>query len=376
MSTTQFNFPTIIKFGAGAVKLIPQLLQEQGCKRPLVVTDRSCSKLPFVKKIMEELDNNNLIPSLYCEFEGNPVKTHVDDGTRASREHGADSIVIVGGGAALDVGKTIALMTNHPGDVFDYEDGKSDGRPVDQSFPFMVAVPTTAGTGSEVGRASVISEDDTKKKRIIFDPKMLPNVVVADPELTFGLPATITAATGFDALTHNIEAYLAKGFHPICDGIALEGVKLVATHLEKAVNEPNNLEARSGMLMASMMGAIAFQKGLGLTHSAAHSLSTVYDTHHGLANALMLKACMIFNRESCPERIEALGLAAGLKSADDFIDWIGSFQNAVGLPTGLKELKIEITDQLLDTAFADPCHPLGPREVSRDDFKKLYEDSM
>jgi hypothetical protein len=376
MPITQFNFPTIIKFGEGAIRLTASTLSEQGLKRPLVVTDRAVAELPFLKSLVEDMEANELIPSVYADFSGNPIKSHVDLGAKAARDHGADAIVIVGGGAALDVGKVIALMTNHPGDLFDYEDGKPDARPVDQHIPFMIAVPTTSGTGSEVGRASVISVDDTKEKKIIFDPKLLPPLVLADPGLTFGLPAGVTAATGFDALTHNIEAYLAKGFHPICDGIALEGIRLVSQHLLKAVKEPTNLEARSGMMMASMMGAIAFQKGLGLTHSAAHALSTVYDLHHGLANAMMLKASMEFNYDAVPDRFDNMAKSVGVKDGIEFLQWIERFKIEVGLGDGLAAHNVEITDRLLDVAEADPCHPLGPKSVSRATFQSLYEKSM
>jgi alcohol dehydrogenase class IV len=273
-------------------------------------------------------------------------------------------------------------MVNHPGQLFDYEDGKPDARPVDQPIPFMIAIPTTAGTGSEVGRSSVVGDDKTHAKKIIFDPKLLPPLVLADPELTFGLPPAVTAATGFDALTHCIEAYLSKGYHPICDGIALEGVRQVSRHLAKAVHNGKDLEARSGMLIASMMGAIAFQKGLGVTHSCAHALSTVHDTHHGLANALMVEPCMEFNLEAVPERMARLGQAAGVKATDDaalasgFIKWLGALRKEVGLPSGLKAAGIKDTAACLDIAMADPCHPSNPRAVTRADFEKLYARAL
>ena len=224
----------------------------------------------------------------------------------------------------------------------------------------------------------MVSDDHTHAKKIIFDPKLLPPLVLADPELTYGLPPAVTAAVGFDALTHNIEAFLAKGNHPIADGIALEGVRLCALHLAKAVKSPKDYEARAGMQQASMMGAIAFQKGLGVTHSCAHALSTVYDTHHGLANALMLTACMEFNLPVAQDRLARLGQVVGVKSLDQaalakgFIDWLTALKKEVGLPSGLAAVGAKTTDALLDFAVADPCHGSNPRPVTRADFVQLY----
>ncbi len=382
MSIVQFNYPTKIKFGAGAVKLAPEALKAAGKKRPMVVTDKGLVDLPMVKDLVSSLKKAGLEPGLFGGVHGNPVESQVKDGVAAFKEHKADSLVILGGGAPLDVGKAIALMVNHPGKLFDYEDGKPDARPVDKDIPYMIGIPTTSGTGSEVGRSSVVGDDVTKAKKIIFDPKLLIPLVLADPELTYGLPAAVTAAVGFDALTHNIEAYLAKGYHPMADGIALEGVRLVAKYLPKAVHDPKNLEARGGMLMASMMGAAAFQKGLGVTHSCAHALSTVHDTHHGLANALMLEACMEFNLEVVPERLAMLGQAAGVRAKDDsglakgFIKWIGALKKETGIPAGLKAAGIKDFAKCLDIAVADACHPSNPRPVTRADFEKLYKSSL
>ena len=378
MAIVQFNFPTIIKFGPGAVRLAPEALKQRGLRRPLLVTDRTLQALPMVTGLAAALSDGGLIPAIYAGVFGNPTESQVKGGVSAYHEHGADSLVIIGGGAPLDVGKAVALMVNHPGQLFDYEDGKPDARPVDQPIPFMIAVPTTAGTGSEVGRSSVVGDDKTHAKKIIFDPKLLPPLVLADPELTVGLPPAVTAATGFDALTHCVEAYLAKGFHPICDGIALEGVRLVARHLKTAVRDGKNLDARGGMLAASMMGAIAFQKGLGVTHSCAHALSTVYDTHHGLANALMLEACLEFNMEVTQASMARLGQAAGVKALEEkdlaqgFLKWIVQLRKDVGITGGLKGAGVTDVTKLLDVAVADPCHGSNPRPVTRDDFAKLY----
>jgi alcohol dehydrogenase class IV len=380
-SVVQFNFPTTIKFGPGAVKLAPDALKRRGHTRPLIVTDQTLAGLPMIANLNKTLTESGLIPAVYAGVHGNPVESQVTKGVAAYHEHGADSIVIIGGGASLDVGKVIGLMANHPGRLFDYEDGKPDARPVDQPIPFMIAIPTTSGTGSEVGRSSVVSDDTTHAKKIIFDPRLLCPLVLADPELTVGLPPAVTAATGFDALTHCVEAFLAKGFHPIADGIALEGVHYVAKHLVSAVKRPSDLTARGGMLMASMMGAIAFQKGLGVTHSCAHALSTVFDTHHGLANALMLEACLEFNREAVPERLARLGIAAGLVGHTDdmakgFIKWVAQLKKEIGLPASLSAAGIKDTAKCVDVAFADPCHPSNPRPVGRADIEALYRAAL
>ncbi|SMF78218.1 iron-containing alcohol dehydrogenase [Pseudobacteriovorax antillogorgiicola] len=372
---TQFNFPTTVRFGSGAIAELPASLLDR-FQRPLIVTDRVIAKLPFLVDTCAQLKERGFSVEVYSDMGGNPVESDVTGGVDAFKKYQADCIVMIGGGATMDVGKAIALMANHPGALFDYEDGKPDARPSNEAFPFMVAVPTTAGTGSEVGRSSVISDNVSKAKKIIFSPKMLPDLVIADPALTLGLPPGVTAATGIDALTHLLEAYLAQGFHPMCDGIALEGIRLVSKSLSKAFHNPSDINARQDMLAASMMGAVAFQKGLGLNHSCAHALSTVFDTHHGLANAMMLEACMSFNQTAVPEKFETLAQVVSRASGDDFIQWLKELKDDLQIPAGLAKLDIQVNDRLLDVAEADICHPLGPRPVSRQDFKQLFEASM
>ncbi|MEM8614389.1 MAG: iron-containing alcohol dehydrogenase, partial [Cyanobacteria bacterium P01_H01_bin.105] len=306
-----YNFPTKIRFGPGSRHELPAELSSLGIQRPLVVTDRDVAKLPWFSAIENSLTDMTSVT--FSGLWGNPVVSQVMTGVAVYQDYNADGIIAVGGGAPMDVAKAIALMAHHPGHLFDYEDGAST-RPINQPIPPIVALPTTAGTGSEVGRSAVISDDNTHAKKIVFDPQLLPKVVLADPELLLGLPAKITAATGMDALTHLIEAFLAKGNNPLCDGIALEGIYLVSQHLQDSVtfaqqqaageivDQTAHLRARSGMLNASMMGAIAFQKGLGVTHSCAHALSTICDTHHGLANGIMLPAAMRFNLAAEPEK--------------------------------------------------------------------------
>ena len=390
MSTdiSTYNFPTTIRFGPGSRHDLTVELSALGIQRPLIVTDRDVAKLPWFAAIENSL--TDITSVTFSGVWGNPVVSQVMTGVAVCRDYNADGIVAVGGGAPMDVAKAIALMANHPGNLFDYEDGAST-RPIDQPILSIVAIPTTAGTGSEVGRSAVISDDDTHAKKIIFDPQLLPKVVLADPELLLGLPAKITAATGMDALTHLIEAFLAKGDNPLCDGIALEGIYLVSQHLKDSVmfaqqqatetiDREAHLRARAGMLNASMMGAISFQKGLGVTHSCAHALSTVCDTHHGLANGIMLPAAMRFNLEAEPEKFLRMARVVNpsAQSGQTFIDWIMELSDSIGIPSSLGVLGISTAtvSQLVSIAIDDVCHPCNPRPVTEDDFYAIYQDAL
>ena len=382
-----YNFPTKIRFGPGARNELKVELAALGIHRPLIVTDRDIAKLPWFAEIENSLSDDSLSENSPSEnfsskiqsgtfsgVWGNPVVSQVDAGLTAYPAHDADGIVAVGGGAPMDVAKAIALMAHHPGHLFDYEDGAAT-RSIDRPIPPIVAIPTTAGTGSEVGRSAVISDDITHAKKIIFAPQLLPKVVLADPELLLGLPAKITAATGMDALTHLIEAFLAKGTNPLCDGIALEGIYLVSQHLKESVEfaqklavgelfseaeQATHLQARSGMLNASMMGAIAFQKGLGVTHSCAHALSTVCDTHH--EKFLRMARVVI----------------PGAQSGQALIDWIVALSADIGIPPSLGDIGVrtETVEQLVSVAIKDACHPFNPRPVSVDDFYAIYQDAL
>ncbi|MEM6449973.1 MAG: iron-containing alcohol dehydrogenase [Cyanobacteria bacterium P01_D01_bin.105] len=387
-----YNFPTKIRFGAGSRRELLEALATFGIQRPLIVTDRDVAKLPWFSDIESLL--GDLSSNTFSGVWGNPVVSQVEAGVEAYSAHTADGIVAVGGGAPMDVAKAIALMANHSGHLFDYEDGNGT-RPIDQIIPSIVAIPTTAGTGSEVGRSAVISDDTTHAKKIVFDPQLLPKVVLADPELLLGLPAKITAATGMDALTHLIEAFLAKGDNPLCDGIALEGIYLVSQYLKPSVlfaqrlaaGEPlselektAHLQARAGMLNASMMGATAFQKGLGVTHSCAHALSTVCNTHHGLANGVMLPAAMRFNLAAEPKKFLRMASVVNpaASSGVALIDWIVELSNAIGMPASLTELGVSANtvDQLVDVALKDACHPFNPKPVTEQDFYAIYQDAL
>ena len=385
---SRYSFPTLIDFGVGARRNIAGELAARNLSKPLIVTDEALAKLSPVTGVKVLLEDAGLVVEVFAGVVGNPIKSQVTAGVEAFKAAGADSIVAIGGGAPVDVAKAIALMVNHPGDLFDYEDGKEDGRAVDQEIPFLVAVPTTAGTGSEVGRSAVVSDDESHVKKIIFSPRLLPQHVFADPELTLGLPANLTASTGMDALTHLVEAYLAKGFHPMCDGIALEGIRLVAKSLKQCVDfallgDELDMDgeagieaavaARSWMLSASIMGAVAFQKGLGVTHSCAHALSTVCDMHHGLANGIMIPYTMAFNQEAVPEKFEVLAELVE-DTHHSFLFWLEHLRDEIGIPKFLCDVGVSIDqlDELVDCAMGDPCHQLNPREVTRDDMTQLF----
>src|SRR6185369_5927082 len=290
----QYNFPTTIRFGAGASKELGDYLLKNNLPRPLIVTDQIVAQLDFFKEIIDDLKKKNISIEIFSDIHKNPVKSDVYNGADAYDQAKRDSVIGIGGGAALDVARATVLRVNNREDLFKYDDLIGGDVFVTNDVPHFVTIPTTAGTGSEVGRSAIIADDETHQKKILFAPKLLAKIVFADPMLTMELPAFITAATGMDALTHNMEAYLAKMPHPLCDGIALEGISLISQSLQQAVNKPD-LESRSKMLIASLMGAVAFQKGLGVVHSLAHPLSSLLDTHHGLANAVNIPYGMEFN---------------------------------------------------------------------------------
>ena len=375
-----FSFPTLIHFGPGVRKDVGAHLKAQGVQRPLLVTDKGLAALPLPRELMQDVRAAGLEPALFSDIAGNPVESSVTAGVAAYRAHEADGIVGLGGGAALDVAKAIALMATHPGGLFEYEDGRPGARPIDKEVPYWVALPTTAGTGSEVGRSAVISDEKTHVKKIVFSPKLLARAVFADPEVTLALPPKVTAATGMDALTHCIEAYLAKDYHPICDGIALEGLRLAARALPRCIEAPGDIQARSDMMMASMMGAIAFQKGLGLVHSCAHALSTVADLHHGFANGVMIDRALRFNLESSAEKFERMAQVVGLEdeSGEGFLGWLRELKARIGIPADLKAAGVDraALDRLSSLAFQDSCHLNNPRPVREDDFRRIYTEAF
>ncbi len=377
MTLAKFSFPTAIHFGPGARKLAGVHLREHGCKRPLIVTDRGLAPLPVLREFMSHLATG-LDVGVYSGVHGNPTAQQVMDGAAAFRTHRADSVIGFGGGAALDVAKVVALMGVHDGHVIEYVWDHPQVRPIERELPYLIALPTTSGTGSEVGRSSVVSEDDTHLKRIVFSPKLLARAVFADPELTLGLPPAVTAATGMDALTHNVESYLSPAYHPLCDGIALEGTRIAARALATAVREPANLQARADMMMASMMGAIAFQKDLGAVHSCAHALGAVCDLHHGLANALMIEPVMKFNLEAVPAKFAELAHVVGAAGAEDFVPWLARLKREIGIAPSLAAVgvKREQFGRLVEIAEKDICHQTNPRQCTAADFERFFAEAL
>lgn len=375
---SKFSFPTEIHFGAGARWEAPALLKARGFRRPLLITDRNVATLDFFQEFMAELYHVGLSPAVFSEISPNPIRPEVVHGADAFHAHDADCIIAIGGGAALDLAKAVALLVRHPGDLFDYEDSPNATRTVDRDIPYWIALPTTAGTGSEVGRSTVISDEKTHVKKVIFSPRLLARAVFADPELTLGIPTSITAATGMDALTHCVEAYLARGYHPLCDAVALEGFRLAAENLPVVCDNPTDLNARSGMLMASMMGAIAFQKGLGVTHSCAHALSTVHRMHHGLANGVMIDHALEHNLKVAREAFDRLALAipAEQKNFADvtLIEWLRDLKKRIGIPATLAKIKLPVSsiDKLTEIAIADGCHLSNPQPCQSEDFKRIF----
>jgi len=316
MTLHRFAFPTTIHFGAGAAATVGKHLADLGKRRPLLVTDRALAQLPVTRDFVASLRSAGLDVAVFDGVFGNPMASQANAAGEAFRAHRADAVIGFGGGAAVDVAKIVGVLGTAGGDALEYAYDHPQVRQIPDELPYFIALPTTAGTGSEVGRSSVISEDDTHVKRIVFSPQILAKAVFADPELTLDLPQSITAATGMDALTHNVESYLSPAYHPLCDGIALEGVRIAARALPKAVADGRDIAARSDMLMASMMGAIAFQKDLGAVHACAHALSTVADLHHGLANGIMIDHVMRFNRDAAADRMAELARVAGAPGAD------------------------------------------------------------
>ena len=375
----QYNFPTTIRFGVGASNELGDYLKKHNLQRPLVVTDPVVAQLSFFKKIIADLTAKGLSPEVFHDLHKNPVKSDVYKGTDVWDATQRDCIVGIGGGVALDVARAICLRVNHREDLFKYDDLVGGDVYVTNDVPHFITIPTTAGTGSEVGRSAIIADDETHQKKILFSPKLLAKIVFADPLLTADLPPFVTAATGMDALTHNMEAFLAKMHHPICEGIALEGIYLIHQSLDKAVNNPD-VEARSKMLLGSMMGAIAFQKGLGVVHSLAHPLSALLDTHHGLANAVNIPYGMAFNISGCEEKFRRIARTLELKdeSGEAVVQYLFGLNSRINIPHKLREIgvKEEHLQPLADLAIADFAHPNNPKPVTREDFLQLYQKAF
>jgi alcohol dehydrogenase class IV len=339
LPNADWNYPTVIRFGAGRIAELPQACRDLGIERPLLVTDPGLASMPMVREGLARLERGGL----FSDIHANPVGADVEAGLAAYKAGGHDGVIAFGGGSALDAGKVIAFMSGQTQPLWEFEDREDRWSGADPAgIAPIVAVPTTAGTGSEVGRAGVILDEQEQVKKIIFHPKMLPGIVIMDPELTVGLPPHVTAATGMDALSHCIEAYCAPGFHPMADGIAAEGVKLIREWLPKAMEDGADIDARGHMLVAASMGATAFQKGLGGMHALSHPIGALFGSHHGLTNAVLMPYVLAFNRPAIEERIVRLAGYVGLQRAsfDAFLDWVVETRERLGIPHSLAELDV------------------------------------
>lgn len=366
-----WNYPTSIRFGAGRLQELPEACRELGMARPLLVTDPGLKDLPPVERALHYQP-----AGVFSGVKPNPVGSNVTDGVQAYQAGGHDGVIAIGGGSALDAAKAIALMVGQDRPLFDFEDREdwwTRVRP--EGMAPVVAIPTTAGTGSEVGRASVITDESSHLKKIIFHPKMLPGRVILDPELTLALPARITAYTGMDALAHSLEAYCSPLFHPLAQGVAVEALRLIKDSLSRAFHHPDDLEARGNMLTAAMMGAAAFQKGLGAIHSLSHPLGGRYDLHHGLLNAIFMPYVLHFNRPAVEPRIERLAAYLGLNGFSGFETWLLGLRSELGIPDKL-ELENPDLDELAQRALDDPSTPTNPVPLTRADLKGLLQHAV
>lgn len=375
-----WSYPTAIKFGAGRISELGDHCKAAGMSRPLLVTDRALAKLPITARALELLDAAGMGCAVFSEVDPNPNEANMEAGLAAYRAGGHDGVVCFGGGSALDLGKMIALMIDQPVPVWDLEDvGDWWTRANPETIAPIVAVPTTAGTGSEVGRAGVLTNSATHKKKIIFHPRLLPTVTICDPELTVGMPKAITAGTGMDAFAHSLEAFCSPFFHPMSQGIALEGMRLVNEYLPRAYSTPDDIEARAQMMAAAAMGAVAFQKGLGAIHSLSHPVGAVYGTHHGTTNAVVMPMVLDFNRPEIEDRIgraaDYLGIGGGFEG---FRARVMDLRSELGIPAGLSDLGVERDrlDELTDMALEDPSCGGNPVEMTRENTRALFERCM
>ncbi len=370
MGISTFSFPTTIYFGPGAVERLPEEIARRGMQRPLLVTDAGLARTAMFERIAM------LAPGavVFAGVDPNPTEQNVLDGAGFYREQDCDGVIGVGGGSPLDAAKAIRLKATHPLPLAEYDDGTDGASRITADLPPFLALATTSGTGSEVGRSAVITIAATNRKTVIFSPRLIADAVLNDPELTLELPAQVTGGTGMDAFTHNVEAYLSKGYHPICDSIALGGARLVWENLPRVMANPRDLEARANMMMASMMGAMAFQKGLGAAHSLAHPLSTEFGMHHGTANAVVLPAVLAYNRAAVGQRLDDLGALFG---GGDPVERTRELNRIAGIRPRLRDFGVPETalPRLADKAVEDGCHLLNPRPTTRADLLELYRQA-
>jgi len=381
---SKWNYPTTVRFGAGRIKELPEVLAATGIKNPLFVTDPGLAKLPVVASTLKILDDAKVPYGVFSEVKPNPVESNLTAGIAAFKKGKHDGVIAFGGGSALDLGKLIAFQAGQTRPVWDFEDiGDWWTRADADAIAPIVAVPTTAGTGSEVGRAGVITHEASHTKKVIFHPKMLPAIVIADPELSAGMPGFITVGTGMDALAHCLEAYCAPGYHPMADGIAVEGVRLVFENLPKAYANGKDLVARAHMMSAAAMGATAFQKGLGAIHSLSHPIGALYDTHHGMTNAVFMPYVLAFNRDAIEDKIVRLAAYCGIDGGfDGFADAIMKLRRDLGVPDTLPDLikGLEMDEKrkalIADMAVVDPTAGGNPVELTKEAALSLLERAM
>ena len=376
-----WNYPTAVKFGVGRIAELPDMCKALGLKRPLIVTDPGLVSLPMIKEAVARNEAAGLHTAVFSDIKGNPNSKNVEDGLKAYRAGKHDGVIAFGGGSALDAGKAVALMSGQKHPIWAFEDVGDNWKLVDPAgIAPIIAVPTTSGTGSEVGRVSVITNEETHEKKLIFHPKIQPSIVIEDPALTVGLPPKITAATGMDALAHCLEAYCVPSYHPMADGVAVEGMRLIKNWLPVAVKDGKNLEARAHMMAAATMGATAFQKGLGAIHSLSHPLGAVYDTHHGLTNAVVMPYVMQFNRKAIDEKMTRLASWLGLKnpSYNAVLDWVLALRKEIGIPHTLKDLGVDKSklDSLSQAAFNDPSTGGNPVPAGVPEMKQMFIASI
>ena len=379
LENTNWNYPTPIRFGIDRVKELSLFIDELKISNPLIVTDPQFREVAQFKGIIDSLNNSNKNYSIFSEIKGNPTGTNIRDGVNVFLKNKNDGVIAIGGGSSLDAGKAVAFMSKQKENIWYVEDiGDNWTKAIIDNLPKVIAIPTTAGTGSETGRASLIVDEETYTKKIIFHPTMLPDLVVLDPSLTISLPKHLTAATGMDALAHCLEAYCSNNFHPMAHGIALEGIKIIKENLVSAYNDPGNIEARAKMLVSSMMGSTAFQKGLGAIHSLSHPINAVNDVHHGLSNAIFMPYVVKFNQSQIEERIFFLSKYIDLEnqSFDGFLQWILDLRKQLAIPHTLKDLNINFDfDKLSKMALVDPSTSTNPLDLNEDDMKALYVSS-
>ena len=378
--TANWSYPTAVRFGAGRIKELADACRAAGIARPLLVTDAGLAPLPITQQALGLLEDAGLPVALFSDVQSNPVEGNVESGIAAYRAGKHDGVVAFGGGSGLDTVKVIGFAAGQSRPLWDFEDvGDWWTRADADKIAPVVAVPTTAGTGSEVGRAGVITQESTQTKKVIFHPRMMPRIVICDPELTVGMPPAITAGTGMDALAHCLEAYCAPSYHPMAEGIAVEGMRLIFENLPKAVANGKDLEARAHMMSAAAMGAAAFQKGLGAIHALSHPVGALYHTHHGTTNGVFMPYVLVFNRPAIEPKVTRLAGFLGIKGGfDGFLDAVLRLREATGVPNDLRGLKVDgnKTDTIVEMAVVDPTAGGNPIPLTKEGSRKLFEAAL